>query len=71
MDKNKKKYIDPVCRMEIEKPVQDDKTLFTANYKGEVFYFCSPFCTAAFLENPERYLNKETTDENNIKGNPA
>ncbi len=50
-------YVDPVCGMKI-KPSDYDDNMHSAEYNGTTYYFCSPFCTAAFLENPEQYAKK-------------
>lgn len=69
MNNKKPVYIDPVCGMEVEKPDQKDLKLYSAEFQKKVYYFCSPFCTATFIDNPERYLNKRKKDENNSEGN--
>jgi YHS domain-containing protein len=42
---------DPVCKMEV-----DEKKAAKKNYKGKIYYFCSPTCQWAFEENPEQFL---------------
>ncbi|WP_048152363.1 YHS domain-containing protein [Palaeococcus ferrophilus] len=44
--------IDPVCGMEV-----DEGTGFRVEYKGRVYYFCSPGCKAEFEANPEKYVS--------------
>ena len=44
---------DPVCGLMVEK---DPK--LSANYKGEVFYFCSRTDLDQFRKNPDRYVKK-------------
>jgi len=58
-------YLDPVCGMKVI-PDTDGDSLHRLKYNGEDYYFCSPFCTAAFLEDPERYThgNNVISDEN-------
>lgn len=47
---------DPVCGMEIEKSDNAGEV----EYKGVVYYFCSPGCRTKFEEDPEKYID---TDE--------
>ncbi len=58
-------FIDPVCGMKVDLAEHGD-SLHRLKYNGEDYYFCSPFCTAAFLEDPERYThgNNVISDEN-------
>jgi len=58
-------FIDPVCGMKID-PSEHSDSLHTINYNRKDYYFCSPFCTAIFLEDPDRYAsgNYEVNDEN-------
>jgi Cu+-exporting ATPase len=51
------KYIDPVCKMEVEPSEKKPNT----EYKGAIYYFCCPHCKEAFEKNPEKYLNNRTT----------
>jgi len=53
-------FIDPVCGMKID-PAEHGDSLHTFQYKEKDYYFCSPFCTATFSDDPERYAN-----ENNV-----
>lgn len=46
--------IDPVCGMQVD-PAQ---TEWSAEYKGQTYYFCAPGCKRAFEKEPEKYLNK-------------
>ena len=45
---------DPVCGMPID-PVQ---AIYSAEYEGETFYFCSPACLEQFHMHPERYVRQ-------------
>jgi YHS domain-containing protein len=58
-------YFDPICGMKIDPAVHTD-SLHTIKYKEKNFYFCSPFCTATFSEDPERYasIDCEIIEEN-------
>jgi YHS domain-containing protein len=49
-----KKYIDPVCDMEVE-PEQG----YGKMYQGTLYRFCSKSCLDKFDDEPEHYLNKE------------
>lgn len=42
---------DPVCGMQIGEGEAAGKV----GYCGMAYYFCSVFCLAAFVENPEKY----------------
>lgn len=44
---------DPVCGMM-------PKEEFKAEYKCQIFYFCSDFCKTAFLNSPEKYAGEKT-----------
>lgn len=50
-----KKVMDPVCKMEVD----PEKAPAKAEYKGQIYYFCSPACKKAFEKDPERYLKGE------------
>jgi PKD repeat protein len=42
----------------------DKKTAeFTSEYKGTTYYFCALSCKQEFDENPEKYVNSETTSD--------
>ena len=47
---------DPVCGM----TVNPDTAKFSAEYQGRPFYFCSAGCRTKFLENPQKYLEKDS-----------
>lgn len=49
---------DPVCGMQINMDTAPAQT----EYNGEIYYFCSQGCKAAFDENPEQYLFPEEED---------
>ncbi|MFQ6116162.1 MAG: YHS domain-containing protein [bacterium] len=46
--------IDPVCGMK----VNQEEAQFTIDYHGKTYYFCAEADKMAFLENPDKYLNK-------------
>ena len=48
------KYIDPVCDMEITA----EEAAGTSEYKGQIYYFCSPGCKRSFDKEPEKYIGK-------------
>jgi len=51
---------DPVCKKEVdEKAALGGK----ARFLGEVFYFCSKTCRAAFQREPRKYLPEKTGGE--------
>jgi len=64
MSEQNKLYTDPVCGMKVKKPEEKDRILFSAPHKEKMYYFCSPFCTAAFLDDPERYIKSESNNGN-------
>jgi len=41
--------IDPVCKMQVESNIK-------AEYKGQVYYFCSSNCQAQFMIEPKKYV---------------
>lgn len=43
---------DPVCGMEVNEATAPAK----ADYRGKVYYFCTPGCQERFLQDPERYF---------------
>jgi YHS domain-containing protein len=43
--------MDPVCGMEVS-----PDTEWTAEYEGQMYYFCSEQCRDTFMENPMEYL---------------
>lgn len=45
---------DPICNMKV-----DDKKGDTIHYKGHIFGFCSRYCRAEFIKNPDSYLPKK------------
>jgi len=52
------KLTDPVCGMEVE----PDAPL-TAEYRGEIYRFCSEHCQHKFQEHPENYIEVPSTCE--------
>ena len=46
---------DPVCGMIIDDSTAAAKT----RYKEITYYFCAPGCFRAFLNEPEKYLNRQ------------
>ena len=55
---------DPVCGMDVDPKTAAGKSEF----KGQIYYFCSPGCKASFDKDPEKYLllpaNKKFTITN-------
>ncbi len=43
--------IDPVCWMHVERTAVPN-----VEYKGQIYYFCSPKCKKEFEKNPGNYL---------------
>lgn len=60
------KVKDLVCGMEVD-PEECKNNLRHVILNGKVYYFCSPFCTAAFLEDPSKYTeeNKKNNKDDN------
>jgi len=48
--------IDLVCHMEIDE--NNPETPFL-EYKGVMYYFCTPLCQAQFEAEPERFIDEE------------
>ena len=48
---------DPVCGMTVE----PDSTAGSFEHKGQAYYFCSKHCLEKFRENPQRFINEEST----------
>lgn len=69
MSSEQKIYIDPVCKMKVTKPDKENLQLLATSYNGKIFYFCSPFCTATFLDNPKRYISKGDINEDSSERN--
>lgn len=46
---------DLVCGMEVD----EKSTAAQYEYKGKIYYFCSPGCKMAFQKDPEKYLKGE------------
>ena len=44
--------IDPVCGMEVD----ENAAPATAEYDGEVYFFCSEKCRQEFLQNPGQFI---------------
>ena len=55
-DSNSSRVVDLVCKMKVDKSVMD-----TSVYKGENYYFCSPYCKTEFDNNPEKFLNSQNS----------
>ncbi|MBE0515914.1 MAG: YHS domain-containing protein [Methanophagales archaeon] len=53
----KKKAVDPVCGMKVDKETTEHKM----DYKGATYYFCAAGCKEAFEEEPEKYLKGKRT----------
>ncbi len=49
--------IDPVCGMEIDEKTAKAKS----EYKSKTYYFCGPMCKLEFDENPEKYIQPESS----------
>ena len=47
-------FKDPVCGMD----VTPESAAGKAEYKGQIYYFCSPGCKKAFEREPEKYVGK-------------
>ena len=45
---------DPVCGM----PVDPTQALYSSEYRGETYYFCSSACLEGFNLHPERYAHQ-------------
>lgn len=45
---------DPVCGMEID----EGQTQYQVSHRGEIFYFCSEACKAAFKSDPEHHIER-------------
>ncbi len=43
---------DPVCGMKVE----EAKAAANAEYQGRTYYFCSPGCHQAFVQQPMKYI---------------
>ncbi len=41
---------DVVCGMNV-----DEKSAIKKDYKGKIYYFCSPSCVQAFEKNPQKF----------------
>jgi Cu+-exporting ATPase len=48
--------IDPVCGMSVDPHTAKLK----ADHAGRTYYFCSAGCRTKFIENPDKYLNKDS-----------
>jgi membrane fusion protein, copper/silver efflux system len=46
---------DPVCGMDVD---PNSANVYTAEYKGETYYFCAESCKKSFEANPSKYLQK-------------
>jgi YHS domain-containing protein len=54
--KQRQGFTDPVCGM----AVSPSDTTERFEYKGKMYYFCSPGCRAAFMREPERYVGADS-----------
>lgn len=50
---------DPVCGMEIKDISNAEKI----KYNGKVYYFCTTLCKIQFEHDPEKYINKDNSNE--------
>ena len=57
---------DPVCRMTVE----EEQAAASYQHDGRDYYFCAQACRDRFAENPERFLNGETTKHANSRSEP-
>jgi len=46
--------LDPVCGMQVD----EKSAAATYEYQGKTYYFCAPGCKAAFVKDPEKYLQR-------------
>ncbi|MCF6256565.1 MAG: YHS domain-containing protein [Gammaproteobacteria bacterium] len=53
-DDRTRKYVDPVCDMEVE-----NEQGYGKMYQGILYRFCSRSCLDKFDNEPERYINKQ------------
>ena len=51
-------FKDPVCGMD----VAPETAAGNAEYKGQMYYFCSPGCKKAFEREPEKYVGKSEVE---------
>ncbi len=58
---NKKKYIDPVCDMEVDV----DKG-YGMTHQGEPYRFCTRSCLEKFDADPERFINKKVGENHEM-----
>lgn len=49
-------FKDPVCGMEVSR----NTAAAVAEFRNETYFFCSPMCRDRFLEEPEKYVHKES-----------
>ncbi len=49
--------IDVVCGMEID----ERTTKWKSEFKGKTYYFCGPMCKLEFDENPEKYVQQDSS----------
>jgi YHS domain-containing protein len=56
---------DPVCKMTVSKA---NPRGGTAEHNGETYFFCSPGCRSAFLEDPEKYLSADSPADHGHMG---
>jgi YHS domain-containing protein len=49
---------DPVCGMQINESDAAGKS----EYKGKVYFFCSPSCKSTFDKDPDKYADKAGAD---------
>jgi Uncharacterized conserved protein len=62
-DSTSSTVVDVVCKMKVDKRTAE----FTSEYKGTMYYFCSTSCKEKFGENPEKYINSETAENETQK----
>ncbi len=50
---------DPVCGMHVD----TGTAAGTSEYRGETYYFCSVGCKRQFDKDPQRFVPKQTTEQ--------
>jgi P-type Cu+ transporter len=52
-------FKDPVCQMD----VTPETAAGHSEYKGQIYYFCSPGCKRSFDKDPEKYVSAAEAGE--------
>ena len=50
---------DPVCGMDVD----TNNPAATSDYNGQTYYFCAPGCKKQFDRDPERFLGKKDSGQ--------